>query len=162
MRGDVLLWTSDGSPISRLIAIAIRDPFTHASVDEGDGTDVGAHSEDGIQRRAVPNDRGITKVDIRALLAQRGSHGKWAEARIEYGLRFVEGEIGNAYGWCNIADNVLAILHIPYRITRLNRYDSSSLVTRYLTVVGVDLGELDEQSDSVSLNDLGRILGVIK
>lgn len=54
MRGDVLLWTSDGLPVSRLIALMTDDPYVHVSVDLGDGTDIGAHNEDGVQHRKLP------------------------------------------------------------------------------------------------------------
>lgn len=149
MRGDVLFWTADGSPASRVIAFFTHGPFVHVSVDQGDGTDIGAHSEDGVQHHPVPDDRGITK---------------WsppAGCDIERGIRFIEGEVGNKYGWCNIINAGLAILRLPYRIARIDRYDCSSLVTRYLDHVGIDLGDLTEEPDSVSPNDLARALGVI-
>jgi hypothetical protein len=76
---------------------------------------------------------------------------------IDKGIDFLKGEIGDHFGFCNIANAVLALLGLPYCVTRLNSYDCSSLVTRYLTECGVDLpGELNEQPDSVSLNDLAR------
>lgn len=53
-------------------------------------------------------------------------------------------------------------LHTPYHVSRTDRYDCSSLVTRYLEKVGVDLGDLGEEPDSVSPNDLARALGVIR
>lgn len=87
-------------------------------MDPGDGTDiVGAHSEEGVQLRHVPDDRGITKVPTSTLAGVTA-------ASSEKGIRFLEGEIskiGNKYGWCNIANNLLAWLHIPYRIIRRRR-----------------------------------------
>lgn len=163
MRGDLLFWTSDGSAMSRLVARATGGPYTHVSVDLGDGYDIGAHSEDGIQRRRVPDDRGIDKVMVTPLLWGRpGIDHAAATAAIERGIIFLEGEIGNRYGWCNILNNALKLLHMPYRLTRINRYDCSSLVTRYLSVCGVHLGDLSEQPDSVSPNDLARSLGILK
>lgn len=118
MRGDVLFWTADGSPASRAIAFFTKGPFVHVSVDMGDCTDIGAHSEDGTQRRYIPSTCGITR---------------WsppAGENIERGMTFVEGEVGNKYGWGNIVNNVLKILRIPYRISRVDRYDCSNLVRR--------------------------------
>jgi hypothetical protein len=108
MRGDVLLSTSDGGLPSRLFELTTRGPYFHVSADLGDGTDIGARSEDGAQRHHVPDDRGITKVPASTLAGVTA-------ASIEKGVRFLEGEIGTKYGWCNMANNVLALLHIPYR-----------------------------------------------
>jgi hypothetical protein len=83
-------------------------PLCHVSADLGDGTDIGARSEDGAQRHHVPDDRGITKVPASTLAGVTA-------ASVEKGVRFLEGEIGTKYGWCNMANNVLALLHIPYR-----------------------------------------------
>lgn len=163
MRGDVLFWTSDGSAVSRLIALATHGPFVHCSVDMGDGSDIGAHSDGGTQRRHVPDDRGITKVSVHDALAHQRPDLFPVEltGAITRGINFLLGELGNAYGWCNILNNVLSYLRMPYRVTRLNRYDCSSLVTRYLSVVGYELGELGEEPDSVSPNDLARSLGLL-
>jgi hypothetical protein len=108
MRGDVLLWTSDGGLPSRLCELTTRGPYCHVSADLGDGTDIGARGEDGAQRHHVPDGRGITKVPASTLAGVTA-------ASIEKGVRFLEGEIGTKYGWCNMANNVLALLHIPYR-----------------------------------------------
>jgi hypothetical protein len=108
MRGDVLLWTSDGGLPSRLCELTTRGPYCHVSADLGDGTDIGARGEDGAQRHHVPDGRGITKVPASTLAGVTA-------ASIEKGMRFLEGDIGTKYGWCTLANNVLALLHIPYR-----------------------------------------------
>lgn len=149
MLGDVLFWPSDGSPVSRIIALATRGRFVHVSVDMDDGTDIGAHSQDGTQRRIIPS--GALLVRFRPP----------AGAAIERGITFLLGEIGNPYGFCNIVNVGLALLHLPYRLTRLDAYDCSSLVTRYLTEIGVNLGDLGEEPDSVSPNDIARALKVL-
>jgi len=156
MRGDILFWTSDGSAVSRLICTLTHGPFCHVSVDLGDGSDIGAHSDGGTQRRHVPDDRGITKFHLAP------PFGVVPPLNIERGIIFLTGQIGHAYGWCNILNNVLSYLGIAYRVTRLDRYDCSSLVTRYLDEVGYDLGELGQEPDSVSPNDLARALGLIR
>ena len=151
MRGDLLFWTSDGSPVSRLISVVTRGPFVHVSVDMGDGTDISAHAEDGVKERVVVGYQGLTHWSPQV-----------SEEAIDRGIDFLKGEIGDKYGFCNILNAGLAALHLPYRVTRLDRYDCSSLVTRYLTEIGVDLkDELGEEPDSVSPNDLARSLGVI-
>lgn len=151
MRGDLLFWTSDGSPLSRLVAIATHGPYCHVSVDLGDGTDIGAHSEDGVQRHPITGLASITRYRVEA-----------SQDAIDKGIDFLMGEIGDKYGFCNILNAGLAILHLPYRVTRLNRYDCSSLVSRYLDVLGIQTDQdIQEQPDSVSPNDLARALGVI-
>jgi len=85
MRGDVLLWTSDGGLPSRLFELTTRGPYCHVSADLGDGTDIGARSEDGAQRHHVSDDRGITKVRSSTLASVTA-------ASIEKGVRFLEGE----------------------------------------------------------------------
>src|SRR5689334_12008236 len=78
-----------------------------------------------------------------------GAEWQPVEHLIYQGMAFIEGEISNKYGWGNIVNNALKILRIPYRVSRTDRYDCSSLVTRYLEEIGVDLGDLGEEPDSV-------------
>ena len=54
----------------------------------------------------------------------------------------------------------LNTLRLPYRIARTDRYDCSSLMTRYLDHVGINLGDLGEEPDLVSLNDLAWAVGL--
>lgn len=148
MRGDLLFWPSDGSLVSRAIALATKGPFVHVSVDLGNGSDIGAEQQ-GVAQHALPNtDRLI-----------RWSPAAEAE-RIEIGIHFLSGEIGNKYGYTNIVNAALKLFGLPYRLARLDRYDCSSLVTRYLEKVGVDTGDLGEEPDSVSPNDLARWLKI--
>lgn len=44
-RGDVLLWRAGYDWTSRLIAWGTNGLYCHASIDLGDGTDLGAHAE---------------------------------------------------------------------------------------------------------------------
>ena len=56
---------------------------------------------------------------------------------------------------------VLARLHLPCCLARVDRHDCSSLVTQYLMRLGICLDDLDEQPDSVSPNDLAGALRLI-
>lgn len=150
MRGDLLFWPSDGSLTNRVITWATKGPFTHVSVDLGDGYDIGATSERGVVKNLLPSGAALTRYSTAA-----------QPDRIEIGIHFLSGEIGNKYGYVNILNAVLKLLRLPYRLSRLDRYDCSSLVTRYLEKVGVDAGDLGEEPDSVSPNDLARWLGII-
>lgn len=161
MRGDVLFWTPGGDTVSRLVADLTHGPFCHVSVDMGDGTDIGAHSDGGVAVRHVPDSRGITRVPIVQLLISQNLSQREEDARIESAITLLKGEVGDKYGWCNIVNAGLNLLHLPYRINRVDRYDCSSLVTRYLAWVGVWLGDFSEEPDSVSPNDLARALKVI-
>jgi hypothetical protein len=168
MRGDVLFWPSDGSPATRAICYFTHGPFCHVSADMGDGNDIGAHAEDGVRVRPVPSDRGLTKFSTLQFLMLQAGHkpGELVEdtpyrPAIEKGIAFLKRECGNKYGWCNIANSALKLLRIPYRVARLDRYDCSSLMTRYLMECGVEMDDLGEEPDSVSPNDLARWLGVI-
>lgn len=46
-------------------------------------------------------------------------------------------------------------------MSRIDRYDCFSLLTRYLTVCSVWLGDASEEPDIVSPNELARALQVI-
>lgn len=148
MRGDLLFFPSSGSLPDRIIASVTRGPFVHVAVDLGDGTDISAQPIGGVKVRPTIHSKPLTRLAIRG--------------DIERGITFLQGELGNPYGYCNVLNAGLQRLGLPYRVSRLDRYDCSSLVARYLERVGIFLGDLSEEPDSVSPNDLARALGVLK
>lgn len=145
MRGDILFWPASNSITDRIIAWFTKGPFVHVAVDMGDGTEISAHSEDGIARRTIPARSDLTEFTV--------------SPDPVLGLQFVKEQIGKKYGYANILNNVLYGLHIPWRVYNVRRFDCSSLVAHYLEHCGIDLSDDDE---AISPNDLARALGLLK
>lgn len=149
MRGDILFWTGDRSkPIDRLIMDFTHGPFVHVSIDHGDGWTVGARSDGGVIEQTIPS--GLTVYH---------PSSSTAPLDIEKGMGFLHQQLGRPYGYCNVLNVVLRAFHLPYRIIRLGHYDCSALVAHYLLHIGMDISD---EPDSLSPNDLARLLGIIK
>lgn len=147
MRGDILFWPAGNSLSDRVISWFTKGPFVHVAVDMGDGTEISAHSEDGIRRRPIPNRDDLTVYSI----------GGYAETL--WGTMFLKEQIGKRYGFANVLNAILKRVRIPWRVFHVNRYDCSSLVAHYLEHCRIDLSDDDE---AISPNDLARGLGLLK
>lgn len=150
MRGDLILYRSDGSLFDRTIVWATHGPFTHVEIDLGDGTSVGAQ-DNGIAIHRYIVGRGAVEVSPKA-----------SKADIEAGLRWTLMQVGKKYGWADIFSNGLKILGIPFDISEPGTYDCSDLATRYLIAANAaaPLGALANNPGLVSPNDLARAFGV--
>jgi hypothetical protein len=153
MRGDILLYFNDGSLPARLISYFTRGPYVHVAVDMGDGTQVSAETW-GVVREPIP-ERGYFPVATDAESSET----------LEDGLRFIEGEVGNRYGWLDIVNQALKILGSPVYLGARDQYDCSDLVARYLAIargpVFEALGEAAEEPHMVTPNDIARAAGLI-
>jgi uncharacterized protein YycO len=152
MRGDVLLYRSDGSLFDRLIAWRTHGPFVHTGVDLGDGTMIDAMSKRGVTRHAVSYERAIAVPILPTSSAEQ----------IDEGITWLQGRVGDGYSWADNADHLL-----PRRLMRVffaqpRAYNCSNLVAQYLMQVDPALrwGLLKDTPDLISPNDIARAFGV--
>jgi hypothetical protein len=148
VRGDILLFTATSSLADRLIAYFTQGPFVHVEVDLGDGTSIGAH-RDGVKLHPLAAETAFRRVSPRTA------------ARIELGIHFLQGELGNGYGFIDIINQVLKVLRSPVFLAARDQYDCSDLVARYILVTdALELGELGEEPHMVTPNDIARACGL--
>lgn len=152
MRGDVLLYRSDGSIPDRLIAWRTHGPFVHTGIDLGDGTMIDATAHAGVTQHAVAYGRAIAVPILPASNSEQ----------IEDGIAWLKARVGDGYSWADILDHIL-----PYRLIRIllaqpHAYDCSNLVYQYLMIVDPALkwGLLKDTPDLISPNDIARAFGV--
>ena len=149
MRGDILFFYKTRNIFDRIIAWATKGPFVHVEVDMGDGTGIGAR-DDGVKQRPLPGESAFVRLSL-----PQGS-------RIDDGVTYMQSELGNGYGFIDIINQVLRVLHSPVFLSARDQNDSSDLVARYVLVTGgLDLGEMGEEPHMVTPNDLARIAGLL-
>lgn len=153
MRGDILLYRSGGILKDRVVCAYTAGPFCHCEIDLGDGTTLGAHSEDGITRtREHLLERRIVISLQEAATAER----------IESGITRVLQHIGEPFSWASVADLVLPARLSTLLFGRSAVYNCSSLVARYLDLVGVhDRSQCESLSKIASPNDIARVAGLL-
>ena len=150
MRGDILLYRSGGSLKDRVVCWYTRGPYCHCEIDLGDGTSVGAHSEDGISRRSWAIVDRIVAVSL---------HERTTPERIEVGIAWVMGHVGEPFSWASIAAHVLP-RWLAFRLFgRQCVYDCANLVAGYLAIVdGRTLPPGRTGAVIVSPNDIAEAL----
>lgn len=127
MKGDILLYKGDGrSILHRLIQWRTHGPYVHVEVDMGDGSAIGAHLQDGVQRRPINPDRDIATV-----------HLDVPDDRLEAGLAFLQKTVGDSYSLTDIINQALTyFLPKAILVQQQTAYDCSDLVSRYLEITG--------------------------
>lgn len=153
MRGDVLLYRTGGILKDRIVCAYTGGPFCHCEIDLGNGTTVGAHSEDGISCKPE------------GLLARRvvlPLQGQASAERIEAGITWVLEHVGEPFSWASIADLVVPAWVSTLVLGRRSVYNCASLVAKYLEIAG----GLDVSSDKwsralLSPNDIARAAGLL-
>lgn len=153
MRGDVVLFKSDGSPYNKAIEIATGGPYTHVEIDLGDGRWMGAHADGITIHPAGAVGRGTVAF-----------HPPASELDIEYGLKWAVLQAGKQYGWGDILSNGFKLLNIPIDISSPGTWDCSDFVSRYLMVARASgpLGKLADDTTRISPNDIARAYGILK
>ncbi len=153
MRGDILLYRSGGILKDRVVCAYTAGPFCHCEIDLGDGTTVGAHSEDGITRTREH------LLERRIVISLRDAA---AAERLEAGIAWVLQQVGEPFSWASVADLVLPARVSTLLFGRSAVYNCSSLVARYLDLVGIhDLSQCQSRSKIASPNDIARVAGVL-
>jgi hypothetical protein len=148
MRGDILFYYAARRLDDWLIAHFTNGPFCHVAVDLGDGTNIAA-MHDGVKIRHNPDESAFQRYTL--------------PGHIEQGIDYMRSELGNGYGFIDIINQVLRVLHSPIFLSARDQYDCSDLVARYVLVTGgLNLGEMGEEPHMVTPNDLARAAGLIK
>jgi hypothetical protein len=153
MRGDVLLYHTGGILKDRVVCAYTNGPFCHCEIDLGDGTSVGAHSEDGIQRRpeALLHRRVVVSIQART-----------SPERVEAGIAWVLERIGEPFSWASIGDLVLPSRLSTLLFGRRSAYNCANLVAAYLEIAGgLDLPYGKRPPMIISPNDIARAAGLL-
>lgn len=146
MRGDLILFKSDGSFGDNLIAWGTHGPFVHVEIDEGNGQWLGANAN-GITESLATAASWVIPVASYTDLAFIGEGLAWARR-----------QIGKPYGYIDIFDDSLKFFGIPITLVDPRSLDCSDYAARYLVVAHAagPLGDLAQYPQSVSPNDLAR------
>ncbi|HEU5439853.1 MAG TPA: hypothetical protein VFU88_11240 [Ktedonobacterales bacterium] len=153
MRGDILLYRSGGILKDRVVTAYTGGPYCHCEIDLGDGTCIGAHSEDGIhQRPEALHDRRVV-VSLQAHTTPE---------RIEAGIAWVLEHLGEPFSWASIADLILPAWLSTLLFGRRSVYNCANLIARYLEVAGgLDLPYGKRPPMVISPNDIARAAGLL-
>jgi cell wall-associated NlpC family hydrolase len=148
MRGDILFYRPTDL-ISRVIARATHGPYAHCAVDLGDGTKIEALT------------RGVARTPGTAADAVFSLHTD--PDRLERAVTWLEQQVGNRYGWEDIANQVLRAFRFPFYFGQRRHYDCSDLCARFARMAGgIDLGPFREDLHLITPNDLARCAGLLK
>lgn len=153
MRGDILLFRSGGTLRDRIVCAYTRGPFCHCEIDLGNGTTVGAHSEDGITRQpeALLDRRVVVSMQTRT-----------SPERIEAGIVEVLQHVGEPFSWAAIGDIVLPPRLSTLLFGRRSLYNCANLVATYLSIAGgLDLCYGKRPPMIISPNDIARAAGLL-
>jgi uncharacterized protein YycO len=148
MRGDILLYRTDGSLPCRIVTWATHGPYVHAEVDMGDGTSIGALSR-GVARYYPRRDEVAKAARIQL---------PTDEDRINKGIAWLQTQVGHSYGYLDLYDQAVLFLKLPKLVFFIpGTYDCSDLVARYVTLAGgLYLGEFATKPWLCSPNDIAR------
>jgi uncharacterized protein YycO len=153
MRGDILLYRTGGILKDRVVCAYTGGPFCHCEIDLGDGTTVGAHSEDGITRG--PERMFDRKVVI-------SLQGETSPERIEAGIAWALEHEGEPFSWASIADLVVPTWVSTLVFGRRSAYNCASLVAQYLEIAGgLDLPSGKRPQALASPNAIARAAGLL-
>lgn len=151
MRGDILLFKTDGSLSAWFISKFTHGPFVHVAIDLGDNTEIAAHPR-GVSRQDIYLNKGEM---VRVPLGERAN-----SFFLERAVGWLESQVGEPYGWVDIIDSALGILGLPIFFFERNHHDCSTLASLFINRLGLDDLYIDTP-DLVSPNDLARILHIL-
>ena len=154
MRGDLILFASQGSFSDRIIEWGTHGKFVHVEIDIGGGLSIGEHVA-GLLIHKTPTQPGIVFVSVKA-----------PKENIDHGMSWANGlaklpQEKREYGWTDIMADALKIVGAGHLPGVPGHWDCSDFAYRYLIEVGAvpDRGRgLDPAT--VSPNDLARMFGI--
>ncbi len=153
MRGDILLYRTGGILKDRVVCAYTAGPFCHCEIDLGDGTCLGAHSEDGVSH--TPS--GL--LDRRVVISLQD---RTTSERREAGIAWAMQHVGEPFSWASIADLVLPPRLSTLVFGRRTLYNCANLVARYLEIAGgLDLPYGKRPPMIVSPNDIARAASLL-
>ncbi|HEX6542486.1 MAG TPA: hypothetical protein VF040_12080 [Ktedonobacterales bacterium] len=153
MRGDIVLYRNGGILKDRVVCAYTAGPFCHCEIDLGDGTCIGAHSEDGVSQTP----EGLIERRVVIPLQERTT-----PERIEAGIAWVMEHLGEPFSWASIADLVVPPWLATLVFGRRSSYNCANLVARYLEIVGgLELSHGKRPPMIISPNDIARAAGLL-
>lgn len=156
MRGDLLFYRANKkSLIERLIARLTSGPFSHVAVDCGDGSIIEAQA--GGVKQVTPSSADILRT-------VRFSPPPASNSSESVAFKWLQTKIGAHYGWFDILDTGMHLLHLAIYLGRPNEFDCSDLTACFAALWTDDPQlmnlVLDARQD-ISPNDLARYYHLI-
>jgi uncharacterized protein YycO len=153
MRGDILLYRTGGILKDRIVCAYTGGPFCHCEIELGDGTSVGAHSEDGITRKSE------ALLDRKVVISLQ-EHT--TPERIEAGIAWVLQHVGEPFSWASVADLIVPTWLSTLIFRRDSLYNCANLIAKYLEITGgLDLAYGKCPPMILSPNDIARAAGLL-
>lgn len=151
MRGDLLFYRANPrSLVERFIAHITCGPFSHVAVDCGDGTIIEAQAS-GV-KQVTPSG-----ADVMRMVHFSPPPSSPAAESVAFG--WLQKKVGAHYGWLDILDSALHLMHMAIYLGRPNEFDCSDLAACFAALWTNDSHlmnlVLDARQD-ISPNDLAR------
>lgn len=152
MRGDVVLFTSSGSLIDRLISWGTHGPYVHVEIDLGNGRYIGSQ-EKGVNIHGFERGRDTVTFSPKVSMVD-----------IETGLLWAIKQLGDPYSWQDNVADALGFLGWKVIFGQQGAYNCSNFVAHYLVEAEAEapLGKLADSLETISPNDIARAFGVLK
>lgn len=153
VRGNVLLYQSDGQWYNRLICYATSGPFCHAAIALSADTVIEATGK-GIAWNSLQAGRAVAAIDLTRYTTPE---------RIEQAVAWAEMQAGKRYGWLDIVYQGVKFLwpSNPFQLSQEGHWDCSDFSCRYIQHAGIILPDNWDNPYSLSPNDLARIFGLL-
>ena len=156
MRGDLLFYRAEPSSfIERMIARITHGPFSHVAIDAGDGMIVEAQAS-GVRQVPFPTAQSSRMVRFAPLPASPHSES------VAFG--WLKSKIGAHYGWLDILDALLHLMHLAVYLGRPNEFDCSDLAACFAALWTNDstlMNQVLDERQDISPNDLARYYRLI-
>ena len=154
--GDLVFYTSRGRWYEQIITAATHGPYVHVAVVDKDGEHLIAALTRGITRIALPFGPG-------AIFTQ--THTLAPAAKPEDAFLWLEQQVGKQYGFADIFDQGLRLLHSPVYLSRPNALDCSDLAACFAAMYTQDdklMAQVMNARQLIAPNDLARYYGLLK
>lgn len=125
--GDIAFYKGSAyNPIDKVVMLRTGSDIVHVAVFDGDNTTIAATSN-GITRQNSGHEYKVWRP-----------RNGYAETRLDEALFFLRDQIGQPYGWADIANQVLLLSNQnPVLLDKSS--DCSDLATKFLWIAGVAL-----------------------
>src|SRR5216684_4276800 len=152
MRGDVVLFKSNGSFTDRLISWGTHGPYVHVEIDLGNGKFLGS------QEKGV-NIHGFEKGRDTEVFSPKVS-----KTNLELGLAWATRQVNDPYSYLDNVADALGFLGWRVILGQQGTYNCSNFVAHYLVAAEAEepLGKLADSLETISRNDLARAFGILK
>jgi len=152
MRGDVVLFKSNGSFADRLISWGTHGPYVHVEIDLGNGKFLGSQ-EKGVNIHGFETGRDTEVFSP-----------KVSKTNLELGLAWAIRQVNDPYSYLDNVADALGFLGWRVILGQQGTYNCSNFVAHYLVAAEAEepLGKLADSLETISPNDLARAFGILK